>query len=68
MYAIQINHRLVRDDRGCPYKYTSRRVAERKAERIVSKMYRVTFKIVEIGMNLNHRYVPPESNHRSCYS
>lgn len=48
MYAIQINHRLVRDDRGCPYKYTRRRVAEIKAEMIVSKMYKQTFKIVEI--------------------
>ena len=48
MYAIQINHRLVRDDRGCPYKYTSRRVAEIKAEMIVSKMYKQTYKIVEI--------------------
>ncbi len=48
MYAIQINNRLLRDDRGCPYKYTSHRIAEMKAEMIVSKMYRVTFKIVEI--------------------
>lgn len=48
MYAIQINHRLVRDDRGCPYKYTSRKIAEMKAERIVSKLYRVNYKIVEI--------------------
>lgn len=48
MYAIQINHRLVRDDRGCPYKYTSRRVAEMKAEMIVKKMIKQTFKIVEL--------------------
>ena len=48
MFAIKINNRLVRDDRGCPYKYTSRRVAEMKAEMIVRKMWRVAYKIVLI--------------------
>lgn len=48
MYAIQINNRLLRDDRGCPYKYSSRRLAEIAAEMIVRKMWRVTFKIVEL--------------------
>ena len=33
---------------GAPYKYTSRRVAEMKAEMIVKKMIKQTFRIVEI--------------------
>jgi hypothetical protein len=48
MYAIQINQRIVRDDRGCPYKYTSRRVAEIAAQMIVKKMIKQTYKIVEL--------------------
>lgn len=48
MFAIQINNRLVRDDRGCVYKYSNRRVAEMKAEMIVRKMWRVGYKIVLI--------------------
>lgn len=48
MYAIQINHRLIRDDRGCPYKYTSRRLAEIAAQMIVKKMIKQTYKIVEL--------------------
>lgn len=48
MYAIQINNRLLRDDRGCPYKYTSCRVAEMKAEMIIKKMFRQTIRIVEL--------------------
>ena len=47
MYAISINNRLARDDRGCLYKYSNRRVAEIKAEMIVRKMYKQTFRIVE---------------------
>lgn len=52
MFAIQINNRLVRDDRGCVYKYSNRRVAEIKAEMIVRKMWRQTYNIVEYGNNL----------------
>lgn len=48
MFAIQINNRLVRDDRGCVYKYSSQRVAEMKAEMIVRKMWMVGYKIVLI--------------------
>ena len=48
MFAIKINNRLVRDDRGCVYKYSNRRVAEMKAEMIVRKMWRVGYKIVMI--------------------
>lgn len=48
MYAIQINHRLVRDIKGCIYKYSSRAVAEDKARLMVSKMIKQDFKIVEI--------------------
>ena len=39
---------FVRDDRGCVYKYSNRRVAEMKAEMIVRKMWRVGYKIVLI--------------------
>lgn len=45
MYAISINNRLARDDRGCLYKYSNRRVAEIKAEMIVKKMWRIDYKI-----------------------
>ena len=48
MFAIKINNRLVRDDRGCVYKYSNRRVAEMKAEMIVRKMYKIAFKIIEL--------------------
>ena len=48
MYAIQINHRLVRDDRGCPYKYTSRRVAEMKADLMFGKLYKANYKIITL--------------------
>lgn len=48
MYAIQINNRLLRDDRGCVYKYSSYKIAEIKAKRIVSKMINRTFKIIEL--------------------
>ncbi len=48
MYAISINNRLARDDRGCLYKYSNRRVAEIKAEMIVKKMIKQIFKIVEL--------------------
>jgi hypothetical protein len=48
MYAIQINNRLLRDDRGCVYKYSNYKIAEIKAERIVRKMINRTLKIVEI--------------------
>lgn len=52
MKAIQINNCLLRDDRGCPYKYSSRRLAEIAAEMIVRKMWRQTYNIVEYGNNL----------------
>ena len=44
MYAISINNRLARDDRGCLYKYSNRGVAEIKVEMIVKKMIKQTFR------------------------
>ena len=46
--GIEISNPIARDDRGCLYKYSNRRVAEMKVEMIIKKMIKQTFKIVEI--------------------
>lgn len=48
MFAIKINNRLVRDDRGCVYKYSSRGVAEMKGRLFVRQILNKEFKVVEI--------------------
>lgn len=48
MYAIQINNRLARDDRGCVYKYSSRAVAEMAARVMTREMICKEFKVVEL--------------------
>ena len=48
MYAIQINNRLVRDDRGCVYKYSNRRVAEMKANLMFGKLFKANYKIITL--------------------
>ena len=49
MYAIKINNRLVRDDRGCVYKYSARAIAEAKAELMVKNSHRKNFVVIKIG-------------------
>lgn len=48
MYAIQINHRLARDVRGCVYKYSTRAVAEIKGRLMVANMIGKEFKVIEL--------------------
>lgn len=45
-WVIKINGRLVRDDRGRVYRYSSRFVAECKARMMFGKLYRAAYKIV----------------------
>ena len=48
MYAISINNRRARDDKGCVYKYSSRSVAEEKAKLFIKTLINKKFKIVII--------------------
>lgn len=46
MFAVKINNRLVRDDRGHVYKYTSWAVAEAKARLMVQKSLKKEYRII----------------------
>ncbi len=45
MYVIKSNGRLVRDDRGCVYKYSSRAVAESKARMMFGDLFQKKYKV-----------------------
>lgn len=46
MYAIKINNRLVRDDKGCVYRYSSKLVAEAKAKLMFGKLFKADYKVI----------------------
>ena len=50
MYAIKINNRLARDDKGCIYKYSSKGVAEEKAKLFIKNLLikNIKYKIVMV--------------------
>ena len=48
MWAIKINNRLCRDDRGRVYKYSSRAIAEVKAALMVKNHYKKGYELVVI--------------------